>query len=241
MSEFDFEIKYTKGNLHCDIDCLSRAPVDDAIDSYFDERVYLITPFDRGSWISAYNDDESRNLFQKAFERQDDFSLVDDVIHKAGKLFVPQAHRNELIRTTHESHFNAHPGAAATRAKLGQNYWWPKMVKDVADFTAKCITCLKQKPNRVPPAGRMHSFEIYEPGELVAIDLIEKITESLNGNAYVIVAIDMFTRFVDAKAVPDKGAPTFTQFMLEYCGRWGSRRSSSPMARRRFAMSLLGR
>jgi len=66
----------------------------------------------------------------------------------------------------------------------------------------------------------MYSFEIYEPGEQVAIDLIE-ITESLNGNQYIIVAVDMFTRFVDAKAVPDKGAPTFTQFLIEYCGRFG--------------------
>lgn len=31
----------------------------------------------------------------------------------------------------------------------------------------------------------------------------------------------MFTRFVDAKAVPDIQAPTFTQFFIEHCGRYG--------------------
>jgi hypothetical protein len=53
----------------------------------------------------------------------------------------------------------------------------------------------------------MHSFQVFAPRERVGIDLIERITESLNGNQYIIVAVDMFTRFVEAKAVPDKGAP----------------------------------
>lgn len=32
LSEFNFEIVYTKGSLHEDVDCLSRAPVDNPID-----------------------------------------------------------------------------------------------------------------------------------------------------------------------------------------------------------------
>ena len=34
LSEFDFEIVYTKGKLHQDIDCLSRAPVNNENDAY---------------------------------------------------------------------------------------------------------------------------------------------------------------------------------------------------------------
>lgn len=37
LSEFDFTIKYIKGSAHQDVDCLSRAPVDDATDPYLDQ------------------------------------------------------------------------------------------------------------------------------------------------------------------------------------------------------------
>lgn len=36
LSEYDFEIVYTKGDLHKDIDCLSRAPVNNHIDEFID-------------------------------------------------------------------------------------------------------------------------------------------------------------------------------------------------------------
>lgn len=42
LSEFDFSIQYAKGGLHKDVDCLSRAPVDDAIDPYLDDKFLSI-------------------------------------------------------------------------------------------------------------------------------------------------------------------------------------------------------
>lgn len=95
------------------------------------------------------------------------------------------------------------------------------MREAVTTVVNTCTTCALQKPVRAKPAGNMNSFNKFQPGEQVAVDLIEKITESHNGNQYIIVAIDMFTRFVEAKAVPDEGAPTFTQFLIENSGRYG--------------------
>lgn len=95
------------------------------------------------------------------------------------------------------------------------------MRDEVEEVIRTCTTCALQKPDRRRPQGGMEHFKIYEPGEQVAIDLIEKITESHNGNSFIIVAVDMFTRYVDAKAVPDKGAPEFTQYLIEYSGRFG--------------------
>jgi len=221
LSEFEFEIVYTKGNLHCDIDCLSRAPVDDPVDPFLENKVYMITPFDTADWICSFNDDESKKMLEEAHENRDGLRMLNEIAYKGDLLFVPPPKRHDIVKGAHESHMNAHPGILATISKLKENYWWPKMREDVEHYVNQCMTCRTQKPDRSAPSGRMFSFQIYEPGEQVAIDLIEKLTESLNGNQYIIVAIDMFTRFVDAKAAPDKGAPTFTQFLIEYCGRYG--------------------
>lgn len=221
LSEYDFEIIYTKGNLHCDIDCLSRAPVDDHVDPYLESQVYLVAPYDLNDWITSYSDDESKQLFQKAFDKEEGLKPVDNVIYKDDCLYVAPSRRHELIKGIHESNMNAHPGINAMISKLKENYWWPNMRNEVSDVINDCLTCKTQKPDRSKPAGNMFSFELYSPGEQIGVDLIEKITESHNGNQYIIVVVDMFSRLVDAKAVPDKGAPTFTQYLIEYCGRYG--------------------
>lgn len=41
LSEFDFSIRYVKGQLHNDVDCLSRAPVDTAEDEYLEGKVLV--------------------------------------------------------------------------------------------------------------------------------------------------------------------------------------------------------
>ena len=221
LSEFDFEIVYTKGSLHKDVDCLSRAPVDDPVDDYLESKVYLVTPLDAAEWICNYNDEESRRLFQEAYERKNNLKLVNDIIYKDGLLYVPRAKRDELIRVTHSAPMNGHPGINATKAKLSENYWWPKMLEDITRVIQLCGQCILNKPERRRPAGQMHSFEIYSAGEQIAIDCLGPLKESANGNVHVIVAIDVFTRFVETKAVPDIGAPTFSQFLIEYCGRFG--------------------
>lgn len=60
LSEFDYEIVYTKGNLHCDIDCLSRAPVDNPIDEFLEDRVYQVKVINPREWARNYLDEESR-------------------------------------------------------------------------------------------------------------------------------------------------------------------------------------
>lgn len=135
--------------------------------------------------------------------------------------YVPKAKRHELVKQSHDLPANAHPGTNATVEKLKQHYWWPNMADDVSGIIKQCTVCRTQKIDRQGPSESMNSFQVYAPGERVAIDLIERVTESLNGNQYIIVAIDMFTRFVEAKAVPDGGAPTFTEFFIEYAGRYG--------------------
>lgn len=73
LYEFDFQIVYTKGTLHKDVDCLSRAPISDADDHLLDEKVYavLIAPLDVDEWISNYDTEEAALLNQKGRDKSD--------------------------------------------------------------------------------------------------------------------------------------------------------------------------
>jgi len=47
------------------------------------------------------------------------------------------------------------------------------------------------------------------------------VAATLKGNRHIIVAIDSFTKFIEAKPVPDVTASVFVDFLADYCGRFG--------------------
>ena len=128
MSEFDYEIVYTKGQLHKDVDCLSRAPVTNNPDDFIDQCVYLVTPVDREDWIDDYDADmTSQDIYTKAEAGDEEFRLLNGLIYRDTQLYVPECRRGELVRNVHSSNLSIHPGAEATYARIAEDYWWPNM------------------------------------------------------------------------------------------------------------------
>lgn len=66
----------------------------------------------------------------------------------------------------------------------------------------------------------MRSFKAEETFELLTIDYLD-LVESLNHRKHVIIAVDVFTRFVIGKAIKGLKASCFVKFLLETFGRFG--------------------
>ena len=99
LSEFEFRIEYTKGDLHKDIDCLSRAPINDPVDNYLEDRVYAsrAVPVCSSNWIKSYTDDESKQYLECAENTRDSFKLINGLIYR-----VAQKNRYGHIHTVDE-------------------------------------------------------------------------------------------------------------------------------------------
>lgn len=95
------------------------------------------------------------------------------------------------------------------------------MQGSVADYIDKCDTCAVRKAERLKPAGSMSSIEAFEPFETIAIDCMGPIAATMRDNKHIIVAVDTFTRFVEAQAVPEISGPRFAEFLTNFCGRFG--------------------
>ena len=219
LSEFDYEIIYTKGDLHKDIDCLSRAPVDDAIDPFLENKVYYVMPRSIEDWTANYRDVESLQYWRKALDKQDECELKNGVVICFDKTFIPRAKRQQIMQEFHEE--NARHGGITDTLYHMRELFWPKMHEDVSRYVKECDICQRQKVERQLPTGEMYSFEVYEPNKQVAVDTLGPMIQTLKGNLHVIVAIDMFTRYIETKAVPNINSATFAEFIAEYCGRYG--------------------
>lgn len=219
LSEFDSQVSYMKGSLHVDVDCLSRAPIQDSNDYLLDSKICtILIPIDVNSW--TYESEEDLQLLDKAVREQGNLLVRDDILYKQNKLYVPTSRRQETMREAHDTARGGHGGQQVTLAKL-QQFWWPTIVKDVIDYVKSCLPCQTRKAERALPIGGMQHFEAYSPFDLVSIDTLGPLPESLNGYRYVIVAIDYFTKFIEARAVKDLKAQDCASFVLDFCGRYG--------------------
>jgi transposase InsO family protein len=220
LQEFDFSIVYTKGQLQADVDCLSRAPIDPP-DEAVERRIFHIAlPVNPVDWTSEYTDDASKRFLELARQNSEEFSLRNNVIYFKNSLYVPPSKVTNIAREAHEGPVACHGGVAVTLAAL-EPYWWPGKAKAAEELVGACQACQARKIVRTKPAGTMRSFEIFNANELVAIDYLGTLTETIGRNRHIALAIDCFTRFVFARALPDQSADGFAEFLLDYVGTFG--------------------
>jgi hypothetical protein len=89
-----------------------------------------------------------------------------------------------------------HFGALKIIHKLQNKFIWPNMSRQVRRIIAACDICQKTKhPNR-PMRGEMICNLPNKAGEIVAIDLYGPLPKRQFGMTYVLVMVDVFTKFV---------------------------------------------
>ncbi|KIH60390.1 integrase core domain protein [Ancylostoma duodenale] len=177
---------------------------------------------------------------KQALERGDDSTRTYDYIllnnllyklpvhlHQDPQLILPQTSptRNDIIALAHQSQLGtAHLGTAKTRAAVARIAIWNNMAKDVAHFVAHCQQCQRRKD---PSAYRMRQplgrFEIStRPWQRIHSDVIGPLPMTLDGNKFIIVFIDSFSKFIIAEPIADQKANTTAQiFMNRFVARFG--------------------
>jgi hypothetical protein len=93
------------------------------------------------------------------------------------------------------------------------------MNKDIKAFVVTCDVCQRRDPpSRSQP---LHPIEITAPCDRWGLDFVH-LPKTDNGNRYVLVAIDYFTKWPEARATQNMRADTVAQFIREeIIGRHG--------------------
>ncbi|KAL8092127.1 hypothetical protein AgCh_034426 [Apium graveolens] len=69
------------------------------------------------------------------------------ILRFSSRIWIPHVPelKNEILQEAHNSRFSIHPGSTKMYQHLKQNFWWPNMKREVADWVAKCYNCQKVK------------------------------------------------------------------------------------------------
>jgi hypothetical protein len=87
------------------------------------------------------------------------------------------------------------------------------MIQDIKNYIESCDACQRiGKPQKIQLTD---SIKVVKPFYQIGIDFIGPLERTLEGNRYIIVATDYFTKWPEAKAVPTATAKETAKFLYE--------------------------
>uniref|UniRef100_A0A803KDA6 Gypsy retrotransposon integrase-like protein 1 n=1 Tax=Xenopus tropicalis TaxID=8364 RepID=A0A803KDA6_XENTR len=139
------------------------------------------------------------------------------------QLLVPAKFRTQLLHLAHEVPLAGHQGISRTRYRLLQNFYWPGLSQQVAQFCRSCDSC-----QRVGKSGERNKHTlrplpvIGEPFQRVAVDLIGPLSRpSRTGKQYILTMVDYATRYPEAVALRRIDAPAVADALIQIFSRVG--------------------
>ncbi|CAL1384199.1 unnamed protein product [Linum trigynum] len=123
---------------------------------------------------------------------------------------------NFAIRETHDGSCGMHAGPRSLeKILLRQGYYWPTMRRDTREYVKSCIKC--QVAAQVPhaPPGPMQGNISPWPFAQWGMDFLGPFPEAPGRKKWLIVAIDYFTKWVEARAITGLTAQQVEKFLWE--------------------------
>ncbi|KAJ8651374.1 hypothetical protein O0I10_013106 [Lichtheimia ornata] len=135
------------------------------------------------------------------------------------RMTAPIEERNSILE---RSHLFGHIGAEAMVKDIhhNQGYHWTNILHDAVDYVKKCQTCQR---NNISKRGYhpLRPIYAYLPGDHWAMDLAGEFEESENHNKFLLILVDVCTRFCLLRPIPNKEAKTIAKELVKVFSDFG--------------------
>lgn len=134
-------------------------------------------------------------------------------------MFVPpEGERQKLLR---QHHLFGHFGASAiVNALHSEGIHWPNMHQDAVETAKKCKECqmFNIAKKGYHPLRPIHAFL---PADHWAIDLAGPFRPTFGNNTYLLVMVDICTRYCVLRPIPNKQSDTIVKALIQVFGDYG--------------------
>ena len=126
---------------------------------------------------------------------------------------IPRYELEPVMYLLHDEPLSAHFGIEKCYEKAKSRFYWKGMINDIKEYIRTCDYCQR----RGKPSGKneLHCIKVKEPFYQIGIDFVGPLSKTDKGNRYIIVAVDYFTKYPEAKAVKEATAKEVSTFIYE--------------------------
>eukprot|EP00253_Pinus_taeda_P031448 PITA_31448 len=234
LQEFDLEFEKSKSKksltfaeLMCDFPRADTETV--AEESIADESLFLISTLD--PWYGdiivylqtqSFWPELSKSERRKIRFQSQQFKIIGDTLYRREadlvfRLCLTHEEAEKVLNDYHSGACGGHMSGYATAQKiLRAGYFWPSLFKDCIIAVRKCHNCqVFDRKMHAPPAP-LHPIITVGPFAKWGIDFITCNLHSAGGHAYIILAVDYFTKWAEAMPTFKADGKTATIFVFNH-------------------------
>ncbi|GKV01527.1 hypothetical protein SLEP1_g14076 [Rubroshorea leprosula] len=148
------------------------------------------------------------------------FTLIDNQLYKRAasmpllRCLTPYE-AEYAVREVHEGVCGTHIGGKTLARKLLRHgYYWPTMVEDAQDYVKKCPTCQFNADDIHMPGEMLSSLTSPWPFAQCGVDLLGPFIKGKRGCTFLVVAVDYFTKWIEAKALSTTTERKIEEFLF---------------------------
>ncbi|XP_057517953.1 uncharacterized protein LOC130798872 [Amaranthus tricolor] len=188
---------------------------------------FMINTIDRSeTWMGPYvkylqdqtlpqHENQAKMLQKKAkwFELHEGTLYKKSYTHPLLKCVAPEE-GNYILREIHEGGCGIHQGVRTVISKvLRSGYYWPSLRKDAEELILRCPECQYHSKIGRKPSNYLTVLQAVLPFDKWGMDLLGPFPPAKGQRKFIIVAIDYFTKYVEAEALSSITDKQVCQFL----------------------------
>ena len=132
-------------------------------------------------------------------------------------MFCPDSLKKIVLEAADCSQMSGHSGKQRTIDQVELGYWWPSLTFDVANFLLASHRCREIAGAKPSPSPLQPLPALSEPGLRVHMDLFGPLKmRSASCQKYIMVMTDVFSKYTELAAIPDKTAVSVARAFFEH-------------------------
>ena len=155
----------------------------------------------------------------------DSLCLKEDVLYRiwenpAGnrqilQLLLPKKLRPQVLHALHNTETGGHFGIHKTLGRVRERFYWCQCRRDTEAWCRSCDLCASRKGPPKKIRAPMAQYNVASPMERLAVDVMGPLPVTESGNRYLLIAMDYFSKWPEAYALPNQEATTVAEVLVK--------------------------